>query len=139
MGKITTALTVINHADEVRARDGTISADQVRMVTLDDVLVDTGATALCLPHRIIAQLGLNPVREVAASTANGYSRVQIYEDAKISLLGREGAFECLELPGGDQALLGIIPLEAMGIEPDFANQTLRLLPTEGRDTYITVF
>jgi len=139
MGKIATSLTVTNHADEVLARNGVIKAEQVRAIALDDVLVDTGATVLCLPHRIIAQLGLNPVREVAASMANGYSQVQIYEDAKISLLGREGTFECLELPGGDQALLGVIPLEAMGIEPDLANQTLRLLPTEGRDTYITVF
>lgn len=71
MGQIKTTLTVVNHADEIRAKDGTIKPEQIRSVTLDDVLVDRGATVLCLPSAVIQKLGLNPVRAVAVSTANG--------------------------------------------------------------------
>lgn len=138
MGQIKTTLTVVNHADEVLARRGVIPSEQVRSVTLDDVLVDTGATVLCLPSAVIQQLGLTPVRAVAVSTANGYSHTQVFEDAKIGLLGRTGTFECLELPGGERPLLGVVPLEAMGIELDLQKQSLRLLPTEGWDTYLTI-
>ena len=137
MGQVKTTITVTNHADEVRAKDGTIKPDQIRAVTLDDVLVDTGATVLCLPAAVIKQLGLDAVREVAVSTVNGYSRTQVFEDAKIALLGREGTFESIELPGGERPLLGVVPLEAMGIELDLQKQTLRLLPNDGWDTYMT--
>ena len=51
---------------------------------------------------------------------------------------REGTFECLELPGGRDPLLGVIPLEALGIELDLKNQKLKLLPLEPTDTYLTI-
>ncbi|OCQ96343.1 aspartyl protease [Oscillatoriales cyanobacterium USR001] len=138
MGKVLTTLTIINRADQIRAKDGTIPASQVRSVTLKNVLVDTGATTLCLPSEIIAQLGLELLKEVDVSTANGISKAKIFQDAKISLYGREGTFECLELPGGRDALLGVIPLEALGLEPDLIHQTLRVLPSESIDTYLTI-
>lgn len=137
MGKITTTLTVTNYRDEVRAEAGVIQPAEVRSLIIPDVLIDTGATTLCLPSDLIAQLGLRRARTVDVSTANGISQTGIYEAARISLLSREGIFECLELPGGTRPLLGVIPLEAMGIEPDLATQTLRLLPVEGKQTYLT--
>jgi hypothetical protein len=36
------------------------------------------------------------------------------------------------------ALIGVIPLEALGLEPDLAHQTLRVLPSESVDTYLTI-
>jgi clan AA aspartic protease len=136
MGKVHTALTVINRAAQVRLQDGTIAPNQVRSLQLSEVLVDTGATTLCLPPELIAQLGLEVLREVEATTAAGIHR--IFQDAKISLCGRESTFECLELPGGRDPLLGVIPLEMLGLEPDLQNQTLRVLPEESVDTYLTI-
>lgn len=72
------------------------------------------------------------------TTAAGLSKARIFQDAKVSLLGREGTFECLELPGGRDPRLGLIPLEAMGLEPDLRHQTLRVLPSESADTYLTI-
>jgi len=138
MGKVLTTLTVKNRIDEANALRGLISADQVRSITLDNVLVDTGATTLCLPAQAIAQLGLELLKEVDVTTATGLSKARIFQDAKISLCGREGTFECLELPGGRDALIGVIPLEALGLEPDLAHQTLRVLPSESVDTYLTI-
>lgn len=86
----------------------------------------------------IAQLGLDLLREVIVSTATGVKRTRIFQDAKISLLGREGTFECLELPGGRDPLIGVIPLEALGVELDLRKQQLRLLPDSTADTYYTI-
>ncbi|HBY76599.1 MAG TPA: aspartyl protease, partial [Cyanobacteria bacterium UBA11148] len=97
-----------------------------------------GATTLCLPKEAIAQLGLELLKEVDVETANGIGKARIFQDAKISLLGREGTFECLELPGGSSPLLGVIPLEALGIELDLKNQHLYLLPISPTQTYLTI-
>ncbi len=138
MGKILTTLTVTNRIDEANAARGLIPRDQVRSVTLRDVLVDTGATTLCLPKETIAQLGLEVLKEVDVTTATGLSTARIFQDAKILLCGREGTFECLELPGGRNPLIGVIPLEALGIELDLQKQTLKVLPSTSVDTYLTI-
>lgn len=138
MGKILTSLTITNRIDQALAEDGKLPLDQVRSVTLDNVLVDTGATTLCLPTEVIAQLGLKLLKEVQVETATGISKARIFRDASLRLCDREGTFECLELPGGRSALLGIIPLEALGLEPDLRHQTLRILPIASAETYLTI-
>ena len=138
MGKVFTKLTVINRADQILTENGIIAPEQVRSITLENVLVDTGATTLCLPPEVIAKLGLRVLKEVNVATAMGIGRARIFQDAKIFLCGREGTFECLELPGGSNALLGVIPLEALGLEPDLRNQQLKVLPDEATDTYLTI-
>ncbi len=138
MGKITTTLSIANHADQVLAERGFIAPDEVRLITLKNVLVDTGATTLCLPQDVIAQLGLKLLKEVPVETATGIGQARIFEDAKISLMGREGTFECLELPGGSSPLLGVIPLEALGIELDLQNQRLILLPLSPTASYLRI-
>ena len=138
MGKIYTSVTLINRADQILAEANVISPEEIRSVTLENVLVDTGATTLCLPPEVIAQLGLKLLKEVDVATATGISKARIFRDATIFLCGREGTFECLELPGGRDALLGVIPLEALGLEPDLSNQRLRVLPSESADTYLTI-
>lgn len=138
MGKVFTTLTVINRADQILTENGIIPPEQVRSVKLENVLVDTGATTLCLPPEVIAKLGLRIFKEVNVATAMGIGRARIFRDATITLCGREGTFECLELPGGSDALLGVFPLEALGLEPDLRNQTLKVLPDETSDTYLTI-
>ncbi|MGB3791052.1 MAG: aspartyl protease family protein [Phormidesmis sp.] len=138
MGKVLADLTITNRLDQGLALKGFISSDKVRSIMLKNVLVDTGATTLCLPADTIEKLGLELLKEVEVSTANGVSKARIFQDAKISLCGREGTFECLELPGGQEALLGVIPLEMLGLEPNLQNQTLRILPTESANTYLTI-
>jgi clan AA aspartic protease len=138
MGKILTTLTITNRIDEAKASQRLITNDQVRSVTLRDVLVDTGTTTLCLPPETIAQLGLDLLKEVDVTTAAGLRTARVFQDAKISLCGREGTFECLELPGGRNPLIGVIPLEALGLELDLQHQTLKVLPSTSIDTYLTI-
>ncbi len=137
MGRITTHLIITNRADQIRAEDGTISPDAVRSVTLDDVLVDTGATTLCVPADVIARLGLTMKEEVTVATATTIETARLFEDARIALLDREITVECLEVPEGRQPLLGVIPMEALGVELDLQDQAIRFLPKRGAKTYYT--
>jgi clan AA aspartic protease len=138
MGRIMTTLVVTNRLDQGLAERNVIPVDEIRSVTLKDVLVDTGATTLCLPADVISQLGLSLLKEVDVATATGFGKARIFQDAKISLCGREGTFECLELPGGTDPLLGVIPLEALGIELDLQNQTLKVLPISPNASYLRI-
>ncbi|AKV69544.1 MULTISPECIES: retroviral-like aspartic protease family protein [Microcystis] len=138
MGKIYTSITVINRADQILAAAAVISPDQIRSLTLENVLVDTGATTVCLVPEVISRLGLQLLKEVDVATAKGIGKARIFRDATLIIAGREGTFECLELPGGQNNLLGVIPLEALGLEPDLRSQKLRVLPTESNETYLTI-
>lgn len=138
MGRIITTLIITNRGDQVLAERGLMPRDDVRTITLENVLVDTGATTLCLPANVIAKLGLTLLKEVDVATATGFSKARIFEDAKITLGEREGTFECLELPGGTEPLLGVIPLEALGIELDLQNQKLIVLPISPNASYLRI-
>lgn len=87
---------------------------------------------------MIAKLGLKLLKEVDVATAMGIGKARIFQDAKISMFEREGTFECLELPNGGDPLLGVISLEALGLEIDLQNQTLKPLPISPTETYLTI-
>ena len=139
MGQVLTTIAVTNCIDLVMAERGFISAEEVRSVTIDKVIVDTGATLLSLPAPIISQLGLKQVGERNVETSTGITIGRIFADAQIIVEGREGRFDCLELPEGVSAvLLGVTPLEELGLEPDLKNQRLRVLPMNDQQTYLMV-
>ncbi|MFG6104105.1 aspartyl protease family protein [Leptothoe sp. EHU-05/26/07-4] len=138
MGKVAVTLNLINWVDQVLAERGFIPAAQVRSITVDNALVDTGATRLCLPTEVIQKLGLKLTGTIGAQTATGPQTVNVYEGLKLTVEGREGRYDCVELPAGQTPLLGLIPLEDLGLEPDLQNQRLRHLPVTGKETYMTV-
>ncbi|MCC5636817.1 aspartyl protease [Nostoc sp. CHAB 5844] len=138
MGKVTTTITITNQIDQTLADRGFISPEQIRSMTLHDVLVDTGATRLCLPKNIILDLGLPLQGEVDVKVATGIQKARIFKMLNLAVEGREGIFNCIELPEDSDPLLGLIPLEDLGLEPDLINQKLRILPVEGKDTYLMV-
>jgi clan AA aspartic protease len=138
MGRVTATITVTNHIDEILGERGFIPTEQIRSITIDNVLVDTGATRLCLPANIISQLGLTLVGEIQGNTAIGARQFRLFKDVSIAVAGREGRYDCVEIPAGEEPLLGLIPLEDLGLEPDLRNQRLIVLPAEGRQSYIRV-
>jgi hypothetical protein len=79
-----------------------------------------------------------PAEIVDVATAMGLGKARIFQDAKFFVQGREGTFECLELPRGCDALLGVIPLEMLNLETDVQNQTLWVLPSKTVDTYLMI-
>lgn len=139
VGHVFTPLRITNAADRTRERDGTISADAVRSIELDGVLVDTGASHLCLPSDLIEQLGLELVEEIQVTTAAGDRTTRLFEGAYLEVAGRSAIVRCIETPVGTNPLLGVVPLEDLTIEPDIINHTLRALPRRGKDTRILAY
>ncbi len=136
MGKVTTRVVITNHFDEAAAARGQPPPSAVRSLTLDEVLVDTGATMLSLPADMVRALGLDLWETVDVSTATGVFRTGIYGSLTLEVEGRRAPFNCLQLPEGSPPLLGVTPLEVLGLEPDLREHRLRLLPDTGRDTYV---
>ncbi|MEN8447756.1 MAG: retroviral-like aspartic protease family protein [Cyanobacteria bacterium J06555_13] len=138
MGRIIVTLTLTNWADRILAERGFISAEEVRTLSVDDALVDTGATRLCLPADLIEKLGLKQTGTIDAQTAVGPHTVQVYEGLELIVEGRQGRYDCVEIPAGQTPLLGLIPLEDLGLNPDLQAQKLIHLPTTGKETYMTI-
>ena len=136
MGQVTATISVTNHIDQILADRGFIAGNTVRSITLENVLVDTGATLRSLPTAIIETLGLPGGGETTVKTSAGSITTRIFREANLDMNGRRSTFDCLELTGIDIPLLGMLPMEALGIEPDLQNQRLRFLPMSGDDTYI---
>ena len=91
MGQVITTITVTNFIDLVMAERGFIAAEEVRLVNLDNVVVDTGATLLSLPAPIISQLGLIQVGERNVETSAGIKKGRIFADAQKYCRGGEKA------------------------------------------------
>jgi predicted aspartyl protease len=126
---------VTNRLDRAAVADGRLTPERVRSVALTGVLVDMGATMLCLPADVIERLGLEFKEDIPVVTAEGPAWHRLFWDAVVEVEGREGLFECMEVPAGTSALLGQLPLERLGLEPDLENRRLRPVP---REPYITI-
>jgi predicted aspartyl protease len=137
MGQVIITLDITNHIDQILAERGFISPEEVRSMTLTDVLVDTGATLLCLPSSVITQLGLVQAGEASVETSAGITQGRIFKDVDLCIEGRKDTFKCLELTEVSYALLGVIPMQALGLEPDLKNHRLRLLPMNSEQSYLT--
>jgi predicted aspartyl protease len=136
VGSVYTRISVANYRDLVSADEHLIEPDKVRRIEVARVLVDTGATTLSLPRDLIATLGLPLKSRAVAETAAGPIDTEIYESASLTVEGRTANVECLALPEGSQPLLGVIPLEIMGLERDLVDERLRVLPDSTRGSYI---
>ncbi len=138
MGQIHVEILVTNGFDRAKHMAGEMNA-AVRSERVQDVLVDTGAVLLCLPADLIARLGLPVEREVHVDTANGSAVLRLFSQVSLEVSGRHGLFECLETPAGTRPLLGAVPMEVLGIEPDVGTQSIRLLPEEPGRSYMNVY
>ncbi len=76
MDKVLVPAVLENVDDVFAARKGLMPVDQVRRVEVEDALIETGATRLMLPSRLVAALGLEPlcVRPAGRSPARPRSR-----------------------------------------------------------------
>ena len=74
MGKVIVPARIENLEDLYKVNQGLLAPDQVRGVEVTDALIDTGATGLHLPKRLVAQLGLQPLRTRQARTIAGSPR-----------------------------------------------------------------
>ena len=111
----TTRIELANQSDLVAVRLGVMNPEDVRRLTVEDGLVDTGATALCLPTSLIERLGLTPLRRVQAETANGIVERVIYSEVEYTVLERSDSIRVTDLPEGMPVLVGHMILEALDL------------------------
>ena len=79
------------------------------------------------------------LKKVVATTAGGILETEVYTQAIVRIGDRSALVDCVALPNDARPLLGVIPLEAMGLEPDTTNHVLRVLPDDNRNTYILAY
>ena len=70
----TTRIELVNREDQLLAKAGVIAPGEIRQVTVEDAIVDTGATRLSLSKPLIEQLGLTPVGRDQSTHDKRYCR-----------------------------------------------------------------
>jgi predicted aspartyl protease len=139
MGKVSVSARIENLQDTYEAEKGAIPASDVRSVEVADALVDTGATMLSIPRRLIAQLGLTRRRTRTARTAAGVISFGIYGAVRLVVQGRDCIVEAAEIPDECPVLIGQIPLEGLDFVVDPAGQRLIGNPDHGGEQMIDMF
>src|SRR5437763_553168 len=139
MGKVIVTAKIENLVDLLNASQGLLPPEQVRSVEVTDALVDTGATMLSLPKRLVAQLGLQPVRTRQARTRAGPVTVQVYHIVRLTVQGRDWGGEAAEVPDDCPVLIGQIPLEGLDFVVDPINGRLIGNPAHGGEHIIELY
>jgi predicted aspartyl protease len=131
MGRVLTEATIENLKDLWDAQRGLLPAEQARRVTVSDALVDTGATLLSLPTRLIRQLGLSKTGSKHVTSSIGVGEADLYEAVRLTIQGRSCTMDVLEVPDAVPALIGQIPLEHLDLVIDPRSRTLTGNPAHG--------
>jgi clan AA aspartic protease len=139
MGKVLVTAKIENLADLFSADKNLIPLEQVRSVEVSEALVDTGATGLALPKRLISQLGLKPLRTRRARTSAGIVTVQVYGTVRLTIQGRECPSDVSEVPDDCPVLIGQVPLEILDFVVDSVAQRLIGNPAHGGEHMIELY
>ena len=139
MGRVLTQVTIENLGDLIEVERGSRSDDQVRRVIVDDALVDTGATTLALPTRLVHQLGLKKIYEKQARSTRGVGPVAVYQAVRLTIDGRFCTVDVMEVPDDIPALVGQIPLEMLDLVVDLQGRRLTGNPAHNGEHILELF
>ncbi len=131
MGRVVTEATIVSLADLLLVDRGLLAESEVRRVTVQDALADTGAAMLSLPSQMIRQLGLKRWSNKRVTTSAGPIETALYGPVLLTVQGRECRLDALEVPDGVPVLIGQIPLEALDYVVDPCNRRLMGNPAHG--------
>jgi predicted aspartyl protease len=131
MGRVLTEATIENLEDQWAVKRGLLLPDQARRVVIPDALVDTGATLLSLPTRLIQQLGLTRTSSKRVSSSLGLGEVNVYEAVRLTIQGRSCTMDVMEVPDTVPPLIGQIPLEHLDLVVDLRSRSLIGNPAHG--------
>lgn len=139
MGKVLVTAKIENMHDVLDVQAGRLAADKIRSVEVTDALVDTGATMLSLPKRLIDQLGLHFVRTRPVRTSAGPTTAQIHGTVRLTIQGRDCPSDVTELPDDCPVLIGQVPLELLDFVVDPGAQRLIGNPAHGGEHIIELY
>ena len=131
VGRVLTEATIENLADLWDAERGLIAVEKVRRIKVSDALVDTGATMLSLPIRMIRELGLTKRQTRRVRTSSGLHQANIYGTVRLTIGDRDCPTDVIELPDDTPVLIGQIPLETLDYVVDLRARKLVGNPEHG--------
>jgi len=138
-GRVLTEAKIENLRDLWAVEEGRAQPETIRRLLVADALVDTGATTLALPTRMIRQLGLSKTREQRAMSIRGAAAINIYEVVRVTILDRNCAVEVMEAPDEVPALIGQIPLEMLDLVIDLQGRRLTGNPAHGGEHILELY
>jgi predicted aspartyl protease len=139
MGRVLTEATIVNLRDLWAAEQGLITPEQIRRLEVNDALVDTGATFLSLPTKVIQQLGLQKRYTKRIRSSIGTADVAVYEVVRLTIQGRDCSSDVLEVPDDVPILVGQLPLEALDLVVDMRGHRLIGNPAHGGEHIIELY
>lgn len=139
MGKVIVTAKFENLWDLHAVSADRIAPEAVRTVEVTDALVDTGATMLSLPGRLIKELGLQRFRTRKAQTTAGVKEFDVYGAVRLTVLERDCHLDVAELPDDCPAIIGQVPLELLDFVVDPVGQQLIGNPAHGGEQMIELF
>jgi predicted aspartyl protease len=115
MGEVREQITLVNAGDLAEEGRMRRKETEVRRITVDAV-VDTGTWKLVMGEKTCERLGLAIVKESMATLAGGTRQpCKITEPVTIRWKDRFTSSHAMVLPGKEEILLGVIPLEDMDL------------------------
>jgi clan AA aspartic protease len=128
MGHVYADITLENCGDADLAQQGDIPPENVRKMKVN-AMVDSGAMTLTINEEIAHQLGLRVRKRQEVVLADGsFRRCDYAGPVYVHFENRLACCLALVLPGADEVLLGVIPLEEMDVIIDPITQKLAVHP-----------
>ena len=131
MGRVLTEATLENLEDLWAVKRGLLPPEQVRRIQVLDALVDTGATLLSLPTRLVQQLGLSKTSSKHVISSIGVAEAGIYDAVRLTIQGRTCTMDVMEVPDSVPVLIGQLPLEHLDLVVDLRSRSLIGNPAHG--------
>ncbi|HYV34297.1 MAG TPA: aspartyl protease family protein [Gemmataceae bacterium] len=131
MGRVAVPAVVESLEDVYRVHRGEMPADQARRFEVQEALIDTGATGLSLPRRLVQQLGLLPLRTRLAVTTAGVREMPTFGAVRLTVQGRDCICDVTEVDDACPVLIGQVPLELMDLVVDPGRRQLVGNPAHG--------
>ena len=124
MGRFSVEIVIANNREVVTAELGAEIPSSVTRLTLSGV-VDSGASRLVLPQRVVAELQLQADGETMVRFADGRrEKRMLVSNVWLQHAGRHGVFSAVVEPNRDDALIGAIVLEELDLLVDCVTQSL---------------
>ncbi|MGO9111061.1 MAG: aspartyl protease family protein [Thermoguttaceae bacterium] len=131
MERVLTEARIENIKDLWAVESGLRRQEDVRSLTVVDARVDTGATLLSLPTRVIHQLGLDKTGSKRVASSSGPTMANMYEAVRLTIQDRSCTMDVLEVPDSVPVLIGQIPLEHLDLVIDMRSRSLIGNPAHG--------
>ncbi len=90
-----------------------------------DLLADTGALYSAVPGALLRELGIEPREQMTFELADGRTVERAVGEARFHYNGRNAVSPVIFGEESDGALLGVVTLEALGLEVDPVRRQIR--------------